>query len=134
MSEPNTVLAQARSGLEAWLRGDVQALAELLDPAVELLWWEPGDWDCRGKDQVVALLTQRATQVPPAQVDIVDVDESTLLVVRRETVLDGPEAGYRPATVVQFRAGRVVRMQHYRSREDALTTSGEMGASGDDDG
>jgi ketosteroid isomerase-like protein len=134
MSEPNTVMACARSGLQAWLRGDVQALAELLDPAVELLWWGPGEWQCRGKGQVVALLTERASEGPLAEVDIVDVDDSTLLVERRETVLDGPEAGYRPATLVQFRDGRVVRMQQCRSREDALATSGAKGAAGDDDG
>ena len=39
---------------------------------------------------------------------------------QRHTVLDGPEAGFRPATVVRFRKGRVIQMQQYRSRQDAL--------------
>lgn len=120
MGRPDPMMAQARSGLEAWQRGDVQELADLLDPEVELLWWEPGDWDCHGKTQVVALLTERTAQGSPAPVDIVDVDDSTLLVSRRETVVDGPEAGFRPATLVEFRDGKVVRMQQYRSREEAL--------------
>ena len=110
----------ARRGLAAWQRGDVGALADLLDPDVELLWWTPGSWDCHGRDQVVALLTTRVRADPPAEVDITDVDDTTLLVERRETVPSGPEAGLRPATLVRFRDGLVVRMQQYRSREDAL--------------
>lgn len=36
------LIEKARGGLEAWQRGDVEALAPLLDPEVELTWWEPG--------------------------------------------------------------------------------------------
>ncbi|MGZ4427920.1 MAG: nuclear transport factor 2 family protein [Nocardioidaceae bacterium] len=110
----------ARHGLAAWQRGDVAALADLLDPDVDLLWWTPGTWDCHGRDEVVALLTARVRSDPPAEVDITDVDDSMLLVERREPVLSGPEAALRPATLVRLRDGLVVRMQQYRSREDAL--------------
>jgi hypothetical protein len=41
------LMTRARAGLEAWQQGDVSALEPLLDPEVELLWWEPGEWDCR---------------------------------------------------------------------------------------
>jgi ketosteroid isomerase-like protein len=109
-----------RHGLEAWQQGDVAALAELLHPDVDLLWWTPGDWDCHGKDQVVALFTERASASAQASVDLTDVDDHTLLVHRRDPVTDGPEAGFRPATLVRFRDGQVVHMQQYRSREDAL--------------
>jgi ketosteroid isomerase-like protein len=117
-------MEQARLGLAAWLSGDVQALAELLDPDVELLWWDPGPWDCHGREQVLALLSERVGQGPPAEVDITDVGAATLLVERRETVAEGPEAGLRPATLVEFRNGRAVRMQQYRSRDDALAGLG----------
>ena len=120
MAEHRDQMEQARRGLAAWQRGDVAALADLLDPDVELLWWTPGNWDCHGKAQVVALLTERVNAEPPAEVDIVDIDESTVLVERRHTVPDGPEAGFRPATMVRFREGRIVHMQQYRSRQDAL--------------
>ena len=119
MDESPERMQEARRGLEAWQRGDVASLAELLDPDVELLWWTRGDWDCRGRGQVVELLTERVRSGPPAEVDISDVDPSTLLVERRDTVTDGPEAGLRPATAVRFRAGLVVRMQQYRSRGGA---------------
>jgi ketosteroid isomerase-like protein len=120
MAEHRDQMEQARRGLAAWQRGDVPALADLLDPDVELLWWTPGNWDCHGKAQVVALLTERASAEPPAEVEIVDIDESTVLVERRHPVPDGPEAGFRPATMVRFREGRIVHMQQYRSRQDAL--------------
>jgi ketosteroid isomerase-like protein len=120
MDEHADQMARARRGLAAWRRGDVAALADILDPNVELLWWTPGDWDCHGKDQVVALLTERLDAEPPAEVDIEEIDDSTVLVERRHTVLDGPEAGFRPATVVRFENGRVVRMKQYRSHQDAI--------------
>jgi hypothetical protein len=65
-------------------------------------------------------VTERVKQGPPAEVDITEVNDTTLLVERRDIVLDGPEAGFRPATLVRLRHGRVVRMQQYRSRDDAL--------------
>jgi ketosteroid isomerase-like protein len=120
MDDTPSPRALVRQGLAAWQRGDVTKLAELLDPEVELLWWTPGDWDCRGKSEVVALLTERVNAAPPAEVDVTDLDETTLLVERRDVVLDGPEAGLRPATKVRLREGRVLHMQQYRSREEAL--------------
>jgi ketosteroid isomerase-like protein len=120
MDEHIDTMEHALAGLAAWQRGDVAALADILDPDVELLWWTPGDWDCHGKDQAIALLTERVNTQPPAEVDIEEIDESTVLVERRHVVLDGPEAGFRPATLVRFREGLVVRMQQYRSRHDAV--------------
>jgi ketosteroid isomerase-like protein len=120
MDEHADQMDRARLGLVAWQRGDMATLADILDPDVELLWWVPGDWDCHGKDQVVALLTERLHGEPPAEVNIEEIDDSTVLVERRHTVLDGPEAGFRPATVVHFENGRVVRMRQYRSHQDAI--------------
>ncbi len=117
-------MKRARHGLAAWQRGDVSVIADLLDPEAELLWWSPGAWDCHGKGEVLALLTARARQGPPADVDISDLDSSTVLVARRETVARGPEAGYRPATLAWFEGDRLVSLQQYRSREEALAAAG----------
>jgi ketosteroid isomerase-like protein len=46
-----------------------------------------------------------------------------LVVARTATVEDGREAGFRPATVVSFRDGRVVSMRQYRSRDEALAAA-----------
>ncbi len=39
MDEHIDTMEHARAGLAAWQRGDVGALADILDPDVELLWW-----------------------------------------------------------------------------------------------
>jgi len=49
----------ARSGFEAFLRGDWDALAEIMDPDVEWLWHEPGEWDCHDRTKVLATLFDR---------------------------------------------------------------------------
>jgi ketosteroid isomerase-like protein len=123
MDERVGPMGQARRGLAAWYRGDVTALADLFDPDVELLWWTPGYWDCHGKDAVLPLLAERVRQGKPAEVEVTEVNDMTLLVERRDIVLDGPEAGFRPATLVRLGKGRVVRMQQYRSRDDAFSDS-----------
>ena len=110
----------ARAALAAWQFGDVSALLELLDPDVELLWWTPGQWDCHGRQQVTELLTERGSAGPPAEVDLTYPTPSTVLVERCQVVLEGPEAGFRPATLVRLRKGLVVQMRHYRSGEDAV--------------
>jgi len=120
-------MEHAQQGLAAWQRGDVSELADLMDPEAELLWWTPGAWDCHGKSGVLALLSARARQGPPADVDISDIGGTTLLVARRDPVEHGPEAGYRPATLVRFQGDRLVSMQQYRCREDALADADEPG-------
>jgi hypothetical protein len=54
------LIEKARGGIEAWQRGDVEALAPLLHPEVELTWWEPGEWDCHGREAVLRMLRERA--------------------------------------------------------------------------
>jgi hypothetical protein len=76
---------------------------------VELLWWEAGDWDCRGRKAVVRLLKQRASQgAYGAAMELTQVSEQVLVVSRVEVVRNGPEAGFRPATIVTFRDEKVV--------------------------
>jgi hypothetical protein len=48
-----------RSSFDAFLRGDWDALNEVLDPGVEWLWYEPGDWDCHDRKKVLATLFER---------------------------------------------------------------------------
>jgi ketosteroid isomerase-like protein len=46
-----------------------------------------------------------------------------LVVSRTATVEDGPEADFKPATVVSFRDGRVVSLRQYRSQDEALVAA-----------
>ncbi len=113
---------RARAALAGWQRGDLTALEPLLDPGVELLWWQPGDWDCHGREAVLALLRERTRRGSGrAEIELIEVGDDALVVSRKRTMRSGPEAGMRPATVVIFRDGKVVSMRQFRSREEALT-------------
>jgi ketosteroid isomerase-like protein len=115
------LLEAVRPGLEAWQRGDIDALAALLDPEVELTWWESGEWDCRGREAVLALLRERTDEgAGKVEIELIDAGEDAIVSTRRETVTDGPAAGLRPATLINFRDGLAVSMRQFRSREEAL--------------
>jgi ketosteroid isomerase-like protein len=118
------LIEKARGGLEAWQRGDVEALAPLLDPEVELTWWEPGEWDCRGREAVLSMLRERAAEGAGAfEIELIDAGEDAIVSTRAETVPDGPAAGLRPATLITFREGKVIAMRQFRDREEALAAA-----------
>ncbi|HEX3737910.1 MAG TPA: nuclear transport factor 2 family protein [Solirubrobacterales bacterium] len=118
------LLEAARPALEAWQRGDVEALAGLLDPEVELTWWEPGDWDCHGREKVLALLRGRAAEgLGTAAIELIDAGEDAIVASRTETVAEGPAAGLQPATLIAFRDGLAISMRQFRSREEALAAT-----------
>ena len=115
------VMLRMRAGLEAWQRGEVSAREPLLDPAVQLLWWERGEWDCHGREAVLSCLRERvATGVNGGELDIAEAGEDRLVVSRRAVVAEGPAAGLSPATVIALRDGKVVSMQQFQRRDDAL--------------
>jgi len=45
-----------REGLDGWDRDDLDRLASLLAAEAELVWYEPGAWDCHGSATVQRLL------------------------------------------------------------------------------
>lgn len=118
------LIEKARGGLEAWQRGDVEALAPLLHPEVELTWWEPGEWDCHGREAVLSLLRVRADKgASAAEIELIDAGEDMIVSSRAEAVRVGPAAGLRPATLIVFRDGLAVEMRQFRSREEALAAA-----------
>lgn len=115
------LMDKARSGLKAWMGGDVAALEPLLDPEVELTWWEPGDWDCHGPEAVLALLRKRVGEGPAAEVELIDAGEEAIIATR--TTAPDAQAGLRPATLITFRDGLVVTMRQFRDRSEALAAA-----------
>jgi len=118
------LIENARGGLEAWQRGDVEALAPLLHPEIELTWWEPGDWDCHGRAAVLGLLRERTEGgAGAAEIELIDAGEDAIVTSRVETVPEGPAAGLRPATLIVFRDGLAVTMRQFRDRREALAAA-----------
>ena len=121
MSKSNVELA--RRGYEAALRGDVDAIAEILDPEVK---WHAGDpeaeFACRNREQALAFM-QRAGRRPIGQlVDVIDAGERVVVIMRPSAEDDEPAA--LAANVTSFRDGKVVEMVHYPNAEDALVAAG----------
>jgi ketosteroid isomerase-like protein len=126
MSESNVELA--RRGYEAVLRGDFDAIAEVLDPEVR---WHAGDPDaefaCRNREQALAFM-QRAGRRPIGQlVDVIDAGERVVVIMRPFAENDEPAA--LAANVTTFRNGKVVEMVHYPNAEEALLAAGVAGQS-----
>lgn len=114
------LIERARAGLEAWQRGDVEALAPLLHPDVELIWWEPGEWDCHGRDALLELLRQRVAEGSgAAAIELIDAGAEAIISARVEPVAGEPAAGLRPATLIRFRDGLVIEMRQFRDRAEA---------------
>jgi ketosteroid isomerase-like protein len=123
MSEDS--IERARAGLEAWQRGDVEALVPLLHPDVELTWWEPGEWDCHGRAAVLELLRERAAEgAGAAPIELIEAGGEAIVSAPVEPVAEGPAAGLRPATLIRFRDGMAIEMRQFRDRTEALAAAG----------
>ncbi len=117
-SEP---IAIASEGLEAWRRGDFEAIERVLDPNVQWRWFEPGDWDCRGRDEVMQTLRERHAQgFGKGDLRFLDGGEQAVVVVSHPSEIGGPDWPEETATVMRFRGERVVSMQDYRTEAEAL--------------
>ena len=111
----------AREGLEAWRKGDFETIEEILDPNVEWRWFEPGQWDCQGRDDVIRTLRERYDQgFARGELEFRDGGEQAVIVVSHPSEIGGPDWPSETATVMQFRNERVVSMQDYRTEAEAV--------------
>ena len=115
-----TPVELAQEGLEAWRRGDFEKIEKVLDPTVEWRWFEPGEWDCHNRDDVMRTLRQRYEQgFARGRIEFVDAGEDAVIVVSHPREIGGPEWPEETATVLTFRGDLVVSMQDYRTEADA---------------
>jgi ketosteroid isomerase-like protein len=114
----------AREGMEAWRRGDFETIERILDPNVEWLWFEPGDWDCHNRDDVMRVLRQRFEQgFAKGDLTFRSAGEDAVIVVAHPSEIGGPEWPDETATVMTFRDERVISMQDYRTESEALAAA-----------
>jgi ketosteroid isomerase-like protein len=110
----------ARDGLEAWRAGDFDRIEETLDPNVEWRAFEPGEWDCHDRNDVMRTLRERYDQgFAMGNMEFRDAGGSAVIVVSHPSEIGGREWPDETATLMEFRGGRVVSMQDYRSEADA---------------
>jgi ketosteroid isomerase-like protein len=111
------IMAPAREGFAAWQHGDMEALGAMLDPAVTWRWFEPGDWDCRGREDVMQTIRERYEQgFARGEIEFADGGNDAVIVVAHPATVAGPEWPEETATVITFRHGKVTRMQDFRTR------------------
>jgi ketosteroid isomerase-like protein len=122
---PESNVDMARRGFDAALRGDFDALGELLDPDVK---WHGGDPSapgaCSNRGQALGFMRQ-STVISGGKfelVDVVDAGEKVVVLIRAPSGAGDPVPPV--ANVVTFRDGKVVEMVHYPSADDALAAVG----------
>lgn len=117
-------MAAAQRGLDAWRRGDFAAVERMLDPAVEWCWFEPGEWDCFGRDAVMQTLRERHAQgFARGTLGFRDAGEDAVIVVAHPSEIGGAEWPAETATLMRFRRGKVVLMQDYRTEREAIAAA-----------
>jgi ketosteroid isomerase-like protein len=120
-------LELAREGLRAWQRGDFETLESMFDPNVEWRWFEPGDWDCRNRKDVMRTLRQRHSHgFAQGSLEFVDAGNDSIIVVTQPSEIGGPEWPDETATIIRFRGDRVVSMRDYRTKAEALEAVGDV--------
>lgn len=107
-----------RAGFDLLLESGPEALVEWLDPDVEMVGPSPSPWDCHGRDAVVRFLWEfqpggTALEVTEAS----DAGDQVLLGLRRRY---GPRQIRDSFSVVSFREGRVIKIQGYPTRAQAV--------------
>jgi ketosteroid isomerase-like protein len=113
------------SSFDAFLRGDWNALPEVMDPQVEWLWYEPGEWDCHDRRKVLATMFERQREgVVTGLNDVVAVDDRVFVEVTGPRLEEWGLPAGQACMVVTVRDGRIVRMQDYRDRAAALAGAG----------
>jgi ketosteroid isomerase-like protein len=121
VSDSNVELA--RRGWEAAQRGDLDLIADLLDPDVK---WHAGEpiWEgaCHNRDQVLERM-RRVTlaRALPQLVDVVGSGDRVAVIMARPAEDGGTEL---VANLSTFRDGKVVEMVHYADANDALAAVG----------
>ncbi len=115
----------ARRGFQAVSRGDLDAVAAFLDPAVK---WHGGDPSaqgaCRNRDEALTFMS--AAQRRGGIGELVDVIEAgdRVVVVMRPPGAPADDPSQLRANLTTFRDGRAVEMVHYARPADALAAAG----------
>ena len=121
MTESN--VERARRGFEAALRGDFDAIRDLLDPDVR---WHGGDpaapGACQDRDQALAFMRRaRARSRVGELVDVVEAGDRVVVIMCPRPV--GAEPAALSANLTTFRDGKVIEMVHYPDPRDALAAA-----------
>jgi hypothetical protein len=79
----------------------------MLDPDIQWHWFEPGKWDCRGREDVMRTLRERYDQgFAASELEFLDAGEDSVTVVAHPAAIGGEGWPEEAATVITFRGGK----------------------------
>ena len=115
--------------LDAMRRGDLDTMAGRLSPDVVHQGIKPG-WICRNSREVIDMVSQRIGRVPPVDaLELIAMGDHVVMSVRGAGIgppVDGAEDEFHGQATIVFTltGGKIVRMQDYVRRADALDAAG----------
>ena len=114
----------ARRGYEGVLRGDLDAIRDLLAPDVKWHGGEPSaPGACHNRQQALEFIRRAQSQGAVGElVDVRGAGDQVVVILRPPP--HGPESPSLVANLTTFRAGKVVEMVHYPDPNDALAAAG----------
>jgi ketosteroid isomerase-like protein len=112
--------------MEAWRGGHFDPIERMLDPNVEWRAFEPGEWDCHGRDEVMQTIRERYEQgFAKGDVEFREVGHDAVIVVAHPSEIGGPDWPDETATVMRFRGDRIISMRDYLSEAEAVAAAGQ---------
>jgi ketosteroid isomerase-like protein len=121
-----------RQAYQAYTRGDLDGLLDLVDPDLEWTYLDPEFADprpatCHGRDQLRAALQRQASHGLPTELEEVVASGDSVLVVIHQPGLDrlrfrqGNDRNYLVLTLDQ---GRIIKMRTCQDRAEARARAG----------
>jgi uncharacterized protein len=130
MSEQNESLV--RGAYEAYSRGDIAKLLDIIDPGLEWTYLDPSMADpepqtCRGREQLQRALQGQAERGLRSEVEEMAASGDKVMVIVRTPGIDrqrARQAGDRNFLVLTLRQGQVIAMRACRDRAEARDVAG----------
>ena len=124
--------AVVREAYEAYGRGDVARMLELVDPELEWTYLDPAFENpepatCHGRDQLQLALERQAGQGLASQIEEISASGDKVMVVIRTPGVDqvrARQAEDRNFLVLTLAQERIVRMRACRDRDEARAFAG----------
>ena len=121
MGESNVELV--RRGFEAAARGDLDAVAALLDE--DVYWGAEGGGGCHDRKQALRWMRQAiAGGLTVAPLEARELPDGRMLIVLQRSGSDEAEPAPPHAQLVSFRDGKISEILVYPTAEDALSAAG----------